>query len=103
MLGELSSGALTLRELRRFPNEPVRSNGSLQWDVLRLWHDMRGAFDEVGDAGLDSVGVDTWGCDFALLANAAICSRIPIITATPAMRARWMRSAAAWDARRSTR
>ena len=67
MLGELSSGALTLRELRRFPNEPVRSNGSLQWDVLRLWHDMRGAFDEVGDGGLDSVGVDTWGCDFALL------------------------------------
>ncbi len=67
MLGELSSGALTLRELRRFPNEPLRSNGSLQWDVLRLWHDMRGAFDEVGDAGLDSLGVDTWGCDFALL------------------------------------
>jgi len=40
MLGTLQGGTLDLREIRRFPNEPVRQNGSLYWDVLRLWHEV---------------------------------------------------------------
>ena len=67
MLGELAAGALTLKELCRFANEPVRNNGALQWDVLGLWHEMRRAFDRVGGGRLESLGLDTWGCDFALL------------------------------------
>ena len=67
MLGELTSGAIGLKELCRFPNEPVRHHGALQWDVLRLWYEMRHAFNHVGSGGLTSLGVDTWGCDFALI------------------------------------
>lgn len=67
MLGELSPGGLTLSELSRFPNQPIRGNGALQWDVLRLWSEMRGAFDRLDGVRLDGIGVDTWGCDFALL------------------------------------
>lgn len=67
MLGELASDRVTLRELARFPNQPIRGNGALQWDVLRLWSEMRGAFDRLDGVRLDGVGVDTWGCDFALL------------------------------------
>src|SRR6185437_15308061 len=37
MLGRLRAGVLDLAEVCRFPNEPVRQNGSLHWDVLRLW------------------------------------------------------------------
>jgi rhamnulokinase len=67
MLGRLQSGVLTLTEVCRFPNNPVRQRGSLQWDILRLWLEMRRALDRVADAHLLSVGLDAWGCDFALL------------------------------------
>ena len=66
MLGELRAGILDLREIRRFPNEALRQNGSLYWDVLRLWHEMGQAFACV-DRRLASVGVDGWGCDYALI------------------------------------
>ena len=67
IVGRLRADVLDIREIHRFPNEPVRQNGSLQWDILRLWHEMRRSFDKVDGARIDSLGVDTWGCDYALL------------------------------------
>jgi rhamnulokinase len=69
MLGRLRAGVLDLTEVCRFANDPVRQNGSLHWDVLRLWLEMQRAFQHVesGGARLTSVGVDAWGCDYALL------------------------------------
>jgi rhamnulokinase len=67
IVGRLRSGVLDIRELHRFPNEPVRQHGSLHWDVLRLWHEIRKGLDKAAAAGLESVGVDTWGCDYALI------------------------------------
>ena len=68
ILGRLRGGVLDIREVYRFPNEPVRQNGSLQWDILRLWLEMqRGARARWPARRLESVGVDTWGCDYALL------------------------------------
>jgi rhamnulokinase len=70
MLGRLGGARLTIEELRRFPNLPVRLPGSLHWDVLRLWGEVadsiRMAAHHQGDR-LASVGLDTWGVDFALL------------------------------------
>jgi rhamnulokinase len=67
--GRLRSGVLDVTEVCRFANEPVRDNGSLYWDMLRLWLDMRRALDRVGrdPRRLDSIGVDAWGCDYGLL------------------------------------
>ena len=67
IVGRLRANVLDIREIHRFPNEPVRQNGSLQWDILRLWHEMRRSFDKVDGPRIDSLGVDTWGCDYALL------------------------------------
>ena len=67
ILGRLDGGVLALKDIYRFPNEPVRNNGSLQWDILRLWHEMRKGLELVSDISLASVGLDTWGCDYALL------------------------------------
>ena len=41
MLGRFHAGALSLNEVCRFPNEPVRHGRSLQWDILRLWLEIR--------------------------------------------------------------
>ena len=67
MLGTLDHGVLALREVHRFSNEPVRQNGSLQWDILHLWREMQRALELNGQLRLDSVGVDSWGVDYALI------------------------------------
>ena len=40
MLGVLNDGSLTIEELHRFPNTPVRVLSGLHWDVLRLFHEV---------------------------------------------------------------
>jgi rhamnulokinase len=70
MLGTLADGRLTLEELHRFPNTPVRLPTGLYWDTLRLFHEIRHALGVCGrERGLqlDGIGIDTWGVDFALL------------------------------------
>ncbi len=59
-----------LEEIHRFPNEPVTVQGHRHWDVLRLWHEIKcgiARFAHLFKQPLCSVGVDTWGVDFALL------------------------------------
>ena len=53
-------------ELHRFPNIPVMAGGTLYWDVLRLWHDIQTGIEAAGP-GMAGLGIDTWGCDYALL------------------------------------
>ena len=40
MLGTLDGSSLSLEELHRFPNTPVRIMSSLHWDALRLFHEI---------------------------------------------------------------
>ena len=61
---------LTLDEIHRFPNGPVRVANHIYWDVLRLWAEVQnGMRIAAGSAGgsLAGIGVDTWGVDFGLL------------------------------------
>jgi rhamnulokinase len=70
VLGRLRASQIELQEIHRFPNGPVLVGNSLYWDVLRLWSEMKHgltlAAREAGNS-LVSLGVDTWGVDFALL------------------------------------
>ena len=67
MVGELDGERLTVSELRRFSNEPVADATGLHWDALRLWLEIRRALERAASSALDGVGVDSWGCDFALI------------------------------------
>src|SRR5713226_290725 len=67
MLGTLDGERLTLEEIHRWANEPVRLTTGLYWDTLRLLHEIRRALGMCGRIALDGIGVDTWGVDFALL------------------------------------
>jgi len=57
---------LEQNELHRFPNGPVCVHGTLYWDVLRLWQEILTGIEAAGDRAA-SIGVDSWGVDFALL------------------------------------
>lgn len=66
ILGRLESDHLEISELHRFPNMPLQTDDSLRWDIRRLFGEMRRALD-LAPENLTSIGVDTWGIDFALL------------------------------------
>ncbi len=70
ILGSLDGDKLSLSEIHRFANGPVRLPDGLHWDVLRLWTEIKAglalAAGRAGDS-LAGVGLDTWGVDFGLL------------------------------------
>lgn len=68
ILGIYDGEKLRMEEVHRFSNDPVSVNGTLYWDVLRLFHEIQQGLLKAKQAGgFDSVGVDTWGVDFGLL------------------------------------
>ena len=68
--GIYDGARLELRELNRFPNDPVKGADGWHWNLERLFaHIKQGiafAVKKYGDAVV-SVGVDTWGVDYGLL------------------------------------
>ncbi|HTD86321.1 MAG TPA: rhamnulokinase family protein [Candidatus Binatia bacterium] len=63
---------MRMEELHRFPNGPVHVNGTMRWDVLRLWAEIQNgiaAAQRKFGGNIVSVGVDTWGVDFVLLSK----------------------------------
>ena len=71
VVGHLEDNRLRLEEIHRFPNGPVRVLGSLHWDVLRLWTEIKQGLALAAQAygpALTAIGLDTWGVDFGLLA-----------------------------------
>ncbi len=72
VVGQFDGQKLSLEPLHRFPNGPVKVRDSLYWDVLRLYSEIKnalGLYRERFSAPLSSLGVDTWGVDFALLSS----------------------------------
>jgi sugar (pentulose or hexulose) kinase len=75
MLARVAPGQLTLDEVHRFTNVPVRAGGTLHWDILRLYGDVLDGLGAAAGAapaaaagdGLASVGIDSWGVDYGLL------------------------------------
>jgi rhamnulokinase len=67
MLGSLDRGALQLREVKRFANEPMHADGSLRWRMGGIYDGIESGLHSLVGEQLTSVGVDTWGCDYGLV------------------------------------
>ncbi len=67
MLGRYDGKTIIQEEIHRFPNEPVNVAGTLYWDVLRLFHEIKQGLTKASKKSFISVGIDTWGVDFGLL------------------------------------
>ncbi|QYJ14954.1 Rhamnulokinase [Rubrobacter xylanophilus DSM 9941] len=66
-MGRFDGGRVSLEELHRFPNVPVRVADGLHWDVLRLFEETKQGLMRAAGRRVESVGVDSWGVDYALL------------------------------------
>ncbi len=72
VLGKLDGGRLAVHEVRRFPNTPLPLAGHIHWNVYALLDQMKAAMRDAAaaiGAKPASLGVDTWGVDFGLLAK----------------------------------
>jgi rhamnulokinase len=65
MVGEVGPGTLQLREVHRFPNQPVSLPDGLHWDVAGLYREILTGLSRAGDVA--SVGIDSWGVDYGLI------------------------------------
>ena len=79
MLGSLDDGKLALEEVHRFPNGPMRIQGTMRWDLMRLWEDIKAGLRKVAARKLEIAGisVDSWGLDYVLMRKGEPMLRTP--------------------------
>ena len=68
--GLFNGQRVELEVMHRFPNGPVSVMGSLHWDILRLWSDIKTGLSKAASVygeRIAGIGLDTWGVDFGLL------------------------------------
>jgi rhamnulokinase len=69
--GYLEGDHLEMKELTRFPNAMITVHGHYHWDIYSLFEHLKAGlktFRQSENADPDSIGIDTWGVDFGLLA-----------------------------------
>ena len=68
-VGRFDGERLEVSEAHRFPNVPVRTRGTLHWDILRLYRDtLDGLRAAARDQDrIDAIAVDSWAVDFGLI------------------------------------
>ncbi len=68
IVATFEDGKITLKEIHRFPNNGVNVRGTLYWDVLYLFDQIKqGIVNARLAGGFDSIGIDTWGVDIGLV------------------------------------
>src|SRR5208283_4593726 len=69
MLGTLDLGKITVEELHRFPNGPVKTSGALHWNIDSLFAELKNGLKKAAARQLPiaSISSDSWGVDYVLL------------------------------------
>jgi rhamnulokinase len=82
-VGVLADERLRLEEVHRFSHESLWLPTGLHWDVTGLWREIVAGLQKAAEwaksnrVGLASVGVDTWGVDWALVDKAGELVGLP--------------------------
>ncbi|GFP18685.1 rhamnulokinase [Candidatus Hakubella thermalkaliphila] len=72
VLGRFDGKTIVTEEIHNFENIPVLVNGTLYWDILKLFHELKvglGKAVKVSGGSLNGIGIDTWGVDFGLISQ----------------------------------
>lgn len=77
ILGSLADGKFETEELTRFDNRLIETGGHFYWDIFALYYEIILGLKLIAERQIhiESIGIDTWGCDFAFIdKNGAILS-----------------------------
>lgn len=69
IVGTVTGEKVELDEVHRFPNRQIYVGGTLHWDFLALFEELKTGLKKAFAKydGIAGIGVDTWGVDFGLL------------------------------------
>ena len=67
ILATYDGKSISMKEVTRFANPMIPLGGHLYWDIAGLYNEVLRGLREIADKGIkiESIGIDTWGCDFA--------------------------------------
>lgn len=67
VLAAFDGEKIEMSELTRFRNPMIPMGGHLFWDIAGLYNEVLLSLKKLSSMGIvpDSIGIDTWGCDFA--------------------------------------
>ncbi len=80
ILGTLDDNKLLLKEMNRFPNGMLTIHGHYHWNIFRLYQAIKDSLKACSrevQFKPESIGIDTWGVDYALLAEDGTILSIP--------------------------
>ena len=68
ILGTLRDGKIALEEVHRFPTGASKVNGTLRWNILRIFEELKTGLRKVAEkkVAVESMSVDSWGVDYVL-------------------------------------
>ena len=71
ILASFDGAKMELVELTRFENPILPLGGHLFWNLPHLYNEILKGLKKVASQGvsIDSIGIDTWGCDFAFFSD----------------------------------
>jgi len=81
---EIGDDKLSVQCVHRFPNRPVQLGDRLVWDIIGLYAEIEAGLAKVAASGpTDSIGVDSWGCDYALVTPSGDLCGLPVCYRDP--------------------
>ena len=71
ILATYAEGKIQMKEISRFANPMIPFGGHLYWDIAGLYNEVLKGLKIVADQKIEieSIGIDTWGCDFAFFGS----------------------------------
>lgn len=85
IIGSLSDGKFGLEELTRFDNNLIETGGHFYWDIYALYYEIIKGLKLVAQRNIpiQSIGIDTWGCDFVYVGKDGAILRNPMAYRDP--------------------
>ena len=85
IIGSLADDKFDLEELTRFDNNLIETGGHFYWDIYALYNEVIKGLKLVAQRGIaiQSIGIDTWGCDFVYVGKDGGILRNPMAYRDP--------------------
>ncbi len=79
ILSTISDGKISLEEIYRFPDPIIEMQGHFYWDLPAIYQSVIKGLSKIAERGveIESVGIDTWGVDFAFFGKDGGLLRLP--------------------------
>jgi rhamnulokinase len=77
ILGKISNEKIEYEEVHRFGNGPFERSDGLYWDIDSLKANVLEGLAKLADAGVVSIGVDSWAVDYGLIDQGGALLRTP--------------------------